>query len=636
MLKGLSEEYGMRFSVFLAVFAVHGMAQESGRLSLYFLQLPVGQETYELQNGVLHASFEYTERNSKVPLTATLRVKPDLTPLEFEIHGKSYRPFSVDAHFVAEGNSVPERFFTVDGYAPFSVQMMMLRYWNTHGRPARLAQFPADRPDADISIEVAGEDTIEAGGKKVKLTRYSIRNVVWGRESVWMDGDGGIAAATTHAAGMPIEAIRPEFAAALPQLIRVAIADRMKEGEKLKREMPTLASGTFAIEGATLIDGTGRAPVADSVVLVRDGRIVSAGPRADVKLPTGVRKVDAKGETLLPGLWEMHAHYMQVEWGPTYLAAGVTTARDLGNEFEFITTVRDKVASGAVLGPRLVLAGLVDGSGPATFGVNWADTPEQGRAMVAKYHAAGFQQMKIYDYIKPDVLRAIAGEAHKQGMSVTGHVPRGMTAMQGVEAGMDQINHLGSVFQAMRTEGAGKAIQFFREHNTVVDPTMAWNELLGRPKNFEISSFEPGFAKAPYALTNLIGTAGTAPAAVEQSARFHEQLDAILALHKGGVTLVAGTDKAIPGHSLHRELELYVEAGLTPMEVIQLATLGAARVMRMDGDTGSVEAGKRADLILVNGDPLRDFTTLRQVTRVVANGRMYDTAGLWKSVDFRP
>ncbi len=124
---------------------------------------------------------------------------------------------------------------------------------------------------------------------------------------------------------------------------------------------------------------------------------------------------------------------------------------------------------------------------------------------------------------------------------------------------------------------------------------MAWTELLGRPMNFEMSSFEPGFAKAPYALTNLIGTAGTPEAKTEQSARFHESLDCILALHKGGVTLVAGTDKAIPGHSLHRELELYVEAGLTPMEVIQLATLGAARVMGRDGQVGSVEAGKRAD-----------------------------------------
>jgi imidazolonepropionase-like amidohydrolase len=611
-----------------ALNAVALLGQETGKLNLYFLQLPVGQETWELRDGTLHSAFEYTERNSKVPLEATLRMKGDLTPLEFDIHGKSYRPFSVNAHFVADGKSVPERFFTVDGYAPFAVQMMMLRYWNTHGRPAKLAQFPANRADADISIEVAGEDVVN----QVKLTRYSIRNVVWGRESVWLDSAGVVAGAVTHAAGMPLEAVRPEFAAALPQLIHAAIADRMKDAGKIKHGMPVLASGAYAIEGATLIDGTRRPAVENSVVVVRDGRIVAAGK---APVPKGMKVIDGKGKTLLPGLWEMHAHFMQAEWGPTYLAAGVTTARDLGNEFEFITTVRDAIAKGEALGPQLLLAGLVDGRGPTTFGTNWADTPEEGRAMVAKYKAAGFQQMKIYDLIKPDVLRAITEEAHKQGMSVTGHVPRGMTAMEGVEAGMDQINHLGTVAQAWRKDPEG-AIRFFKEHGTVVDPTMAWTELLGRPMNFDMSSFEPGFAKAPYALTNLIGTAGTPDAKTEQSARFKESLECILALHKGGVTLVAGTDKAIPGHSLHRELELYVEAGLTPMEVIQLATLGAARVMRRDGEVGSVEAGKRADLILVDGDPLRDFGALRKVTRVVTGGTMYDPADLWKSVDFRP
>jgi imidazolonepropionase-like amidohydrolase len=591
----------------------------------------VGEETWDFRDGVLKANFEYTERNSRVPLKATLRMKPDWTPLEFEIHGKSYRPFSVNAHWTAPAEALPEKYVAVDGYAPFSVQMMMLRYWNAHGRPSRIAQFPAGRADADISIQVAGEDMVGS----VRLTRYSIRNVVWGRETVWLDPSGVIAAATTHAAGMPIEAVRPEFAAELSRLIRAAIADRMNEAAQLKGTMPLLASGTFAIEGATLIDGTGHPPVPDTVVLVRDGRIAAVGRRQDIKIPAATPRIEAKGRTLLPGLWEMHAHFMQVEWGPTYLAAGVTTARDLGNEFEFITAARDAIARGESLGPRLLLAGLVDGSGKATFGTNWADTPEQGRAMVARYKAAGFEQMKIYDYIKPEVLRAIADAAHRQGMSVTGHVPRGMTAMQAVEAGMDQINHLGTVFQAFQAGGA-EAIRFFREHGTVVDPTMAWNELLGRPMNFPIQSFEPGFAKAPYAMTNLIGTAGTPAAAAEQSARFHEMLGCIRALHEGGVTLVAGTDKAIPGHSLHRELELYVEAGIPPMAVIQLATLGAARVMKMDAEVGSVEPGKRADLILVDGDPLRDFNALRRVTRVVSGGRMYNPGDLWKSVDFLP
>jgi imidazolonepropionase-like amidohydrolase len=634
-------------------------ADEQGTLILHFLQLPVGEETYRLTTGAdgsvtLHASFEYTERGSRVPLDSTLRMKPDFTPIEFAAKGKSYRPFSVDAAVqvnpdgrtatVREGDktrqtSLPSRFFTIDGYAPFSVEMMLLRYWAGHGKPARLAQLPAEAAGTEAQIEVAGQETIDGG---VRLTRYSVGNVVWGRETIWLNERGEIAAGVSYAGGLPLEAVRSEYRAAFPQLIRSAVADRMKELAAENTRIKPAMKGEFAISGATLIDGTGAAPVSDAVVVVRDGKIAAAGPRAAVALPKGMAVIDGRGATLLPGLWEMHAHFAQVEWGPAYLAAGVTTARDCGGEFEFITAVRDLIESGRGLGPRLVLAGLVDRSGTGTFGVNYADTPEQGRAQVARYKAAGFAQMKIYSRIKPDVLAAIGSEAHRQGMTVTGHVPEGMTAMQAVEAGMDQINHFGPVYQEIRRAGDGRerVIQFFKEHRTVVDPTMAWGELLGRPMNVEIASFEPGFAKAPWTLTSVIGTAGSAPASAASIAaagtRMNDQYAVLRALYAAGIPIVAGTDKAVPGHSLHRELELYVQAGLTPMQVIQLATSGAAKVMGMDREAGTVEAGKRADLILVQGDPLSRFADLRKVMRVVTNGRVYNPAELWKSAGFQP
>src|SRR5579863_9588635 len=128
----------MRIPVLLALTAcLH--AAERGTLLLHFIELPVGEETYELSDNVLRANFEYTERGSQVPLTATLSMKPDLTPIHFEAHGRSYRPFSVDASFTA-GPSERAPFFTISGYGPFSVQMMMLRYWLAHGKPGRMKQ----------------------------------------------------------------------------------------------------------------------------------------------------------------------------------------------------------------------------------------------------------------------------------------------------------------------------------------------------------------------------------------------------------------------------------------------------------------------------------------------------------------
>ena len=641
-----------------AILAGSLLADEHGTLLLHFLQLPVGEESYQLTteadgSQTLHANFEYTERGSRVPLDATLNMKPDFTPIQFEAKGKSYRPFSVDAAVqvnadgrtatLREGDktrqaALPARFFTISGYAPFSVQMLLLRYWQSHGKPARLVQFPAEAPGTEATIEVTGQETIEVDGKSVRLTRYSVGNIVWGRETIWLNDRGEIAGGVSYAGGLPLEAIRTEYRSAFPQLIRSAIADRMKELAAEASRIQPLVKGEFAISGANLIDGTGATPVPDSVVVVRDGKIAAAGARAQITVPKGMTVIDGHGQTLLPGLWEMHAHFAQMEYGPTYLAAGITTARDCGGEFEFITAVRDLIASGRGLGPQLVLAGLVDRSGAGTFGVNYADTPEEGRAQVARYKAAGFAQMKIYSRIKPDVLAAITAEAHRQGMTVTGHVPEGMTAIQGVEAGMDQINHFGPVYQEVRRAGDSRerVIQFFKDHHTVVDPTLAWNELLGRPMNVDIASFEPGFAKAPYTLRSVIGTAGSPASNASQGARMADQYAVLRALYQAGIPIVAGTDKAVPGHSVHRELELYVQAGLTPMEVIQLATSGAAKVMGMDGEVGTVEAGKRADLILVQGNPLENFADLRKVTRVIAKGRMYDPAGLWKSVGFKP
>src|SRR4029077_2267303 len=144
----------------------------------------------------------------------------------------------------------------------------------------------------------------------------------------------------------------------------------------------------------------GAAPVGDATVVIRKGRIVATGPRSKVKIPKHANVVDAKGKFILPGLWDMHAHFEQVEWGPIYLAAGVTTVRDCGNELEFITAARDAIPQRRGLGPRILAAGIVDGSGEMALGVQRVDTTEQARMWTDRYHAEGFQQMKIYSSVK--------------------------------------------------------------------------------------------------------------------------------------------------------------------------------------------------------------------------------------------
>ena len=647
---------------------------EQGHFTLHKFEQPIGEETYEIRRDGDSLSakidFKFTDRGAAVPLSTTFRAAQDLTPQSFEIKGRTARPVTIDEAITISNGNVHLRsrdklsdspaptgpFFTIAGYAPTTMQMLMVRYWAMHGSPAQLATLPS----GSVKIEPRGQDTIHVGDKDEKLDRYTVEGLIWGRETLWFDANRKlVAAVTTDAEFDHFEAIRDGYEPALGDFVGRAGADGMAALSEISKGIPGSHDATLAMVGATLIDGTGAAPLPDSAVVIHEGRIVAAGPRSKVKIPKHAKVIDAQGKFILPGLWDMHAHFEQVEWGPIYLAAGVTTVRDCGNEFEFITAVRDAIAQGHGLGPRLLLAGIVDGSGPMALGVARVDTPEQAKMWTDKYHAAGFQQMKIYSSVKLEELKDIAEEAHRLGMTVTGHVPNGLNAFQTIDAGQDQINHISYINDIMRaplpanatradrrnaaanvdlnSPEAQKAVGFLKDHNVVVDPTMALFELFTATTAKPPASFEPGVNNIPSELAQQI-TDVEPPS--ENSAIgekiFEKNLEIVGALHRAGIPVVAGTDQGVPGHSLHREIELYVQAGFTPMEAIQAATIVPARVMGLEKELGTVEKGKRADLILVSGDPLQDIRNTRRVEYVVTGGTMYHTAELWQSVGFKP
>jgi len=625
---------------------------ERGTLRLHYVQKPIGAEQYQISRDgdalQLSSDFDFTDRGGRVQLTATLRTKSDLTPIHFTAKGKSYRFVNVDSDVTIDGRdasvrtdgserhvALPAQFFTVDGYAPFAAQMLMLRYWKQHGRPRMLTTIPG-MPANDVAIEQRGRDTIRVGAKTVSLDRFVVDGVVWGRETLWLDEAGSLAAAITRAGGLSFEAVREDLEPALVEFVERGTRDRLSDLEAITRSTPPLRSGAYALVGATVVDGTGRAPISDAVVIVRDGTISEVGARSAVAIPAGIPTVDAAGTTIVPGFWDMHTHVTQIEWAPVYLAAGVTTVRDMGNELEFIVPLREAVRSGRALGPRLLLAGLVDGGGPNAFGVVYAATPEDARRVVAKYHDAGFEQIKIYSLITPPIVEAIAAEAHRRGMTVTGHVPNGMTIDQAAAAGMDHIAHLAIRGEAGSDE-VTRTIAALRERKTVIDPTQSWNELLGHALGTPIAAFQPGVAKIPPPLNRLFSSAGAAGIdAATARTRLERGLRIVKALSDAGVPVVAGTDEGIPGHSVHREIELYVEAGLTPLQALQAATIVPARAMKLDAEVGTVERGKRADLIVLNANPLDDIHNIRRVRWTVSGGRIYEAASLWKSVRFEP
>lgn len=644
--------------------------ETSGTFVLHKFAKANGSETYsvEAKDSVctLTSHFLFTDRGTKVPLETTFAQRcNDKTPISYTAKGQAARAAAMDDTVTLRGTSVAitrssksqtltpaGAWFITDGYSPVAMQEAMMRWWLAHAQPAEFTVYPST---AKVHIKPASTLTVGS----VAAHGYTVSGLIWGQEALWLDdAQNLVALVSTDAEFDHFEAVREPYESSLGAFIASAVQLNLAALADLSARARMTPARTLAITGATLEDSTGAPPVPDSVILIEDGIIEAVGSRKDVPIPPGATVLDASGKYAIPGLWDMHAHYEQVEWGPIYLAAGVTSVRDVGNEFDYIRTLHDELdrKQNPAIGPHLEFAGVIDGSGPIAIGAIVADTPAQARAWVQRYKAAGARQIKIYSSVKPDVVKAITAEAHAHGMTVTGHIPEGMTAIEGVEDGMDQINHLpyaapyfyhpvlGADGKPDRTKPpvlefdgprSRDLISTLQAHHTVFDPTVALFETF--TNTVPLRQLEPGIDHLPPQLREALDSPpATGDQAVLATARWKAMMATLHALHAAGIPIVAGTDQAIPGHSLHRELELYVEAGFTPLEALQSATLQSARAAGVESESGSLQPGKRADVLLLNADPLANIHNTRAVWRTIAAGAVYDSAQLWQSVDFLP
>lgn len=642
----------------------------SGTFVLHKFAKAIGKETYSIDQHAgtytLSSHFEFTDRGTKVPLeTKFVARAKGLIPISYEAKGKSSRESDMDDAVTVEGDRLSitisgakrtiapsSTWFITDGYSPVAMQEQMMRWWFRHDRPQEFIVYPTN---AKVRITSAG--TLEVNGHAMR--GYTVAGLIWGEESLWTDDAQNLTAlVSTDAEFDHFEAVREPYEPSLGIFIAKAVKADLAALARLTVNASAGRSDRLAIVAATLENSTGAPPVPDSVIVIEHGVITAAGPRGQVQIPKDSLVLDASGKFAIPGLWDMHAHYEQVEWGPIYLAAGVTSVRDVGNEFDFIRTIHDQLdrADHPAIGPHLEFAGIIDGEGPISVGAVTVDTPEQAVAWVEKYKAAGARQIKIYSSVKPEIVKAITAAAHARGMTVTGHIPEGMTAIDGVSAGMDQINHvqyLERYFEREQQASEGKPdrdktpepdldgerakelIAVLQQHHTVLDPTAALYELFAH--TVPLDRLEPGVDHLPPQLKAALDSP-PAPAARQAAVRTRWKiaLGMLRRLHAAGIPIVAGTDQGVPGYSLHREIEIYVEAGFTPLEALQAATIQSARALGVEKECGSIEPSKRGDVLLLDADPLADIQNTRRVWRSVAAGVVYEPAPLWRSVDFAP
>lgn len=433
-------------------------------------------------------------------------------------------------------------------------------------------------------------------------------------------------------------------------------------------------SSTLLIQQVTVIDATGAPARANLDVLIRGDRIEKIARH--IPAPSGAAVIQGRGKFLIPGLWDMHVHIWDADLAfPLFLANGVTGVRNTGGHADDLARWRGELKAGKRLGPRVIACGpLVDGAPPvhpdhSVVVENAADA----RSAVDRLKSQGWDVIKIYDNLPRDAYFAIAAEAKKDGLPFVGHVPLSVTAVEASDAGQSSIEHLdgldyvisqlGDKFRKERLERIGKPPQpgemmklpmrIANELNQLWDtydetraadlfahlarnrtwqvPTLSVKQVfasIGNTVLYQDERLKYVAAQERESWQNNPIVHIPIPEYVEGRKRgLQEAMRITREAHQHGVPFLAGTDSGgVPylyyGFSLHDELALLVEAGFTPMEAVQAATSNAAQFLGLK-DTGTVETGKRADLVLLAADPLADIHNTRKIEAVILDGKLY-------------
>ena len=424
----------------------------------------------------------------------------------------------------------------------------------------------------------------------------------------------------------------------------------------IKTENPSLA-----ITNVTIIDATGAPPKTDMTVLIANNRIIKIGKADKIKVPDDVQIIKASGKFLIPGLWDMHVHWYNKKYLPLFIANGVTGIRHMWgipDHFQW----RKEIAEGKLLGPRMEIASPpLDGPNPIWPYSIPISNAEEARATVRRLKAKGYDFIKVIHLIPREAFFALAEECKKLGIPFAGHVPITVNFAEAVEAGLKSNEHLICILLCCSTqeekfkkelkdaicyprrklyletfsqEKADILFHKIAQYNCWQCPTLTLCRSAAYRVDEEFRD-DPRIKYIPQDIKytwNLPSTISSVSFWTKKT--YQKLLELIGAMRKVGVRFLAGTDVinpyCFPGFSLHDELDLLVQGGLTPMEALQAATLNAAEYLERLDSLGTIEQGKIADLVLLEADPLEDIRNTQKISSVVFNGTLYDKASLQK------
>jgi imidazolonepropionase-like amidohydrolase len=625
------------------------------------------QAVWTAPDGQLHIFFEFNDRGRGPQTTSILKLNTKGLPIEESVRGNDYLKSKVDETYALTSGKARWKSSVEDGEKKLSAPAV---YFSINGAPSELgilaqaALANAGKisllPDGEATVDrVAGLD-LEIPGRKKSVTLYSITGLDFAPTYVWLDDHHAFFAYVD-----PWQTVIPEDWERSIKPLQSAQDDAVHaRSAALVSKLSHPAPGGIVFTHVNLFDAQSAALLKDRTVVIAGNHIVSIGPSDRVSAPPGAEVIDGTGKTLLPGLWDMHAHVGDND-GLLNLAAGVTTVRDLANDIDTLLARRKRIEEGQEIGTRIVLAGVIDGPGPYQGPTKvLVSTEDEARAAVDNYARLGYVQIKIYSSVKPELVPVIIHEAHKLGLRVSGHIPAEMTAAQCVELGYDEIQHVNFLMlnfmpdvkntntTSRLTEVAKRGadldptspqvqsfIKLLQDHHTVLDPTLSiFEEMLTTTSGKIPLGYQPIAERLPPQVRRgLLSSGLTPPPGMEHRYQqsFTRMMELIGMMYRAGIPMEDGTD-TMAGFALHRELELDVQAGIPANKVLQDATLNAARIMKLDHDLGSIEPGKLADLTLVRGDPVQNISDIRNTALVVKNGVVYKPQELYSALGVTP
>ncbi|PYJ53189.1 MAG: hypothetical protein DME83_03195 [Verrucomicrobia bacterium] len=619
--------------------------------------------------GTAHVEYSYNDRGRGDHITATWKLDAAGVPTEYEGHGNDYMKAPIEERFEVKDGKARWKNRSEQGEQAITGEAFYIPANAPSEFSGVLARALLKAPDHKLSLLPAGEASIQESGKvsvdgasgKVELIQYRITGLGFTPQTIWLDHDGNTAASISGW----FSVIPAQYEPAIPQLQAAQQAADNAWSGRLAHQLARVPKGDLVIRNSRLFDPRDLSVKPGMSVLVRGDRVVRVALDADMKPSADAEIIDAHARFLMPGLWDNHQHFSDVE-GALDLANGVTSSRDMANDTDNFLKRVARFDDGTELGPRVLKAGIIDGTGefagPTKMRV---DTAEQAIQDVDWYADHGYVQIKIYSSVKPELVPIIADRAHARGLRVSGHVPAFMSARQFVEGGADEIQHLNFIelnflfpevketrnrdrfikvaehareFTPDKPE-VREFIEFLKQHQTVLDPTVSIFEGLfcGDPAVATpgLEDIVPRFP--PQIRRSMLSGALEVPKGKE--AAYHDAFPAMLrllkALYDAGITIIPGTD-ALAGYTLHHELELYVRAGIAPAEVLRMATLTPALVMGVNKDRGVIAAGKLADVVLIEGDPTQNISDINKIATVIKGGKIYDPAAVEKALGVAP